>query len=451
LIESPATNKSVLQNAWRDRVAHRGLWALAAPMMLSNVSIALLGLIDTAVIGHLDNASYLAGIAIATVLFDFLYWGVTFLRMGTTGVVAQVHGSHNANQVGSTLRDALVVGLVIALLMLLAREQILELGLGLLGGSTTAASHAAQFFEIKIWGAPGVLASMVFTGWLIGMQNARAAMILAAGPCLLHAGLDLMFVVVLELGVVGAAYAALVTAYFSAALGIWLVARELRRRRLETTFTWRWREMRRLLSLNWNIMLRTLCLIATFAFFTRQGATRGDTILAANAVLLNFQMLTALALDGFANALEALVGVSIGASDRVRFLAAVALGMIWSILFAVLFVGFYALIGNSMIALLTDIPELRAEAGRFMIWAVISPIVSVWCFVFDGIFIGATKGREMRNSMIFSTFFVFLPAWYLLQPLGNHGLWIALLLFFAGRGLSMAWYYFRIDRQGGFI
>lgn len=443
--------KSAVAIQLRDRAAHRAIWALAAPMMLSNVSIALLGLVDTAVIGHLDNSSYLAGIAIATVLFDFLYWGVTFLRMGTTGVVAQVSGSDSAGHVGSTLRDALVVGFTIALLMLLARNEILELGLGLLGGSPVAATHAAQFFEIKIWGAPGVLATMVFIGWLIGMQKARAAMILAAAPCLLHAGLDLLFVVVMELGIAGAAYAALATAYFSAALGVWLVALELRRHRGGATFKWQWQGMRRLLGLNWNIMLRTLCLIATFAFFTRQGASRGDTTLAANAVLLNFQMLTALALDGFANALEALVGRSIGASDRIRFLAAVALGMFWSILFAVLFVGFYALIGTALIALLTDIQELRQEAGRFMIWTVISPIVSVWCFVFDGIFIGATRGREMRNSMVFATFIVFLPAWYLLQPLDNHGLWIAFLMFFAARGMSMAWYYVKIDRQGGFI
>ena len=419
--------------------------------MLSNVSIALLGLIDTAVIGHLDNPSYLAGIAMATVLFDFLYWGVTFLRMGTTGVVAQVYGSDNAPQVGATLRDALAVGLTLALVMLLARQEILGLGLRLLDGSLAATTHASQFFTIKIWGAPGVLATMVFIGWLIGMQNARAAMVLAAAPCVLHAGLDLLLVVGMELGIVGAAYAALITAYFSAGLGVWLVANELRHRSTPVTFRWRWRSMRRLLSVNWNIMLRTLCLIATFAFFVRQGASWGDTTLAANAILLNFQMITALALDGFANALEALVGLSIGASDRVRFLAAVALGMFWSILFALLFVGLYAFGGSSLIALLTDIPELRAEAGRFMVWAVISPIVSVWCFVFDGIFIGATKGREMRNSMVFATFFVFLPGWYVLQPLGNHGLWIAFLMFFAARGVSMAWYFFKLERQGEFI
>ncbi len=420
-------------------------------MMLSNISIATLGLVDTAVIGHLDDASYLAGIAIATVLFDFLYWGVTFLRMGTTGVAAQVHGANDVSRIRSTLRDGLIVAAAITLLMLSLQREILVFGLGLLDGSAAATAHATQFFEIKIWGAPGVLATMVFIGWLIGMQNARAAMLLAAAPCLLHAVLDLQLVVVMELGIVGAAYAALITAYFSAALGVWLVRRQLKKYGGSPTLGWHWAGMRRLLTLNWNILLRTLSLIAVFAFFTQRGARQGDTILAANAILLNFQMLTALALDGFANALEALVGLSIGASDRVRFLAAVTLGSVWAILFAVLFVGLYALFGTSVISLLTDITQVRFEAGRFLIWAVISPLVSVWCFLFDGIFIGATKGPEMRNSMVFSAFAVFLPAWYFLQPLGNHGLWLAFLLFFAARGVSMGWYFVRIDRAGGFI
>lgn len=419
-------------------------------MMLSNVSIALLGIIDTAVIGHLDNASYLAGVALAAVLFDFLYWGVTFLRMGTTGVVAQGHGAADVRQLHSTLRDALLVGAAIALAMLLARHEILAFGLGLLEGSEASNTHAAHYFEIKIWGAPGVLATMVFIGWLIGVQNARSALVLAALPCLLHALLDLIFVVVLELGIAGAAYAAIVSAYFSATLGAVLVRQELAKHGEVGKLPWKWRAMRRMLALNWNILLRTLCLIATFAFFTRQGARQGDTVLAANAILLNFQMITSLALDGFANALEALVGRSIGASDRTRFLTAVTLGALWSLAFALLFAGLYLLYGSYLIGLLTDLAPVRSEAQRFLIWAALSPLVSVWCFVFDGIFIGATKAREMRNSMLFSSLAVFLPAWYLLQAWGNHGLWISFLLFFAARGVSMAWYYVRIDRRRGF-
>ncbi|MGR9090242.1 MAG: MATE family efflux transporter [Gammaproteobacteria bacterium] len=436
----------------RDAGAHRRLWQLAAPMMLSNVSIAVLGLVDTAVIGHLSDPSYLAGIALATVLFDFLYWGVTFLRMGTTGVTAQVHGGGDTDGLRTTLRDALTVALALALAMLIWRDEIRGFGLSVLQGSDTSSAHAARYYTIKIWGAPGVLATMVFIGWLIGVQNARAAMALAALPCLLHAGLDVLLVVGLDLGIEGAAYAALTTAYCSALLGVALVWRELGRRGARRgRLPWRIKGLRKLLSLNGNILLRTLCLIATFACFTKQGAIQGDTILAANAILLNFQMLTALALDGFANALEALVGGAIGARDRRAFVESIVVGGAWSGVFAILFTLAYASMGQSLINALTNLEDVRAAASRYLVWAAVAPLISVWCFVFDGIFIGGTRGSEMRNSMLIASLGVFVPSLIVLQTFGNHGLWVAFMLFFAARGLSMGWYFLRIDRRGGFV
>lgn len=435
-----------------DAGAHRRLWRIAAPMMLSNVSIAVLGLVDTAVIGHLSDPSYLAGIALATVLFDFLYWGVTFLRMGTTGVTAQVHGGGDTDGLRTTLRDALTVALALALAMLIWRDEIRDFGLSLLRGSELSAGHAARYYTIKIWGAPGVLATMVFIGWLIGVQNARAAMALAALPCLLHAGLDVLLVVGFDLGIEGAAYAALATAYCSALLGSVLVWRELGRRHARRgRLPWRLNDLRKLLSLNGNILLRTLSLIATFAYFTKQGASQGDTILAANAILLNFQMLTALALDGFANALEALVGGAIGARNRRAFVESIVVGGAWSLVFAVLFTLAYATMGQALINVLTDLEQVRAAAGRYLVWAAVAPLIAVWCFVFDGIFIGATRGPEMRNSMLVASLGVFVPAWIALQAYGNDGLWGAFMLFFAARGITMGWYFIRIDRRGEFI
>jgi len=420
-------------------------------MMLSNVSIAFLGLVDTAVVGHLSDPSYLAGIALATVLFDFLYWGVTFLRMGTTGITAQIHGAEDAARLRATLRDALVVAAVLSLGMLVWRDTILAFGLGVLDGSDASTTHASRYFVIKIWGAPGVLATMVFIGWLIGVQNGRAALLLAALPCLLHAVLDIVLVVLLDFGIEGAASAALVTAYVSASLGAALVRRELRRYPPVATSGWSFAAFRKLLSLNGNILLRTLCLIATFAFFTKQGASQGDTVLAANAILLNFQMLTALALDGFANALEALAGSAIGRSDRTAFVDAITVASVWSSVFAVGFAFMYAAGGSTLIAILTDIDSVRGVAAEYLPWAVVSPLISVWCFLFDGIFIGGTKGREMRNSMLIAVLGVFVPSWYALQGYGNHGLWGAFMLFFAARGLTMAWYFWRIDRRGDFV
>ena len=434
-----------------NKLNDRELWSLAAPMMLSNTSVAVLGLIDTAVIGHLSDPAYLAGVALATVVFDFLYWGVTFLRMGTTGVVAQSRGQDNYADMRAILRDALFIAMTVAGVMLLLRNDLVSFALDLLAGSEDAQAHAREYYGIKIWGAPGVLGTMVVIGWLIGMQNGRAAMLLAALPCLLQAALDIVFVVVMDLGVAGAAYAALVTSYLAGGLGFVLIRSELRRFPLADKLRWQWRGFRRLLSLNWNILLRTLCLIATFAFFTYQGALQGDVVLAANAILLNFQMLTALSLDGFANAIEALVGRAIGARNRVKFLQAVKSGGSWAVLFAVFCTAIYAAFGDELISLLTDIPALRLVAGEYLIWAIVLPFASVWCFIGDGIFIGATRGNEMRNSMAFASVVVFLPAWYALRGWQNHGLWLAFVLFFVARGVSMLWYLLRIDRRRGFV
>lgn len=445
-----ATDSS--RTSLRDISSHQRLWRIAAPMMLSNISIAVLGLVDTAVIGHLPDQSYLAGIALATVLFDFLYWGVTFLRMGTTGVTAQVHGQGDTDRLRTTLRDALAVALTLAFGMLVWRDEISTFGLSVLGGGEASSAHAARYYAIKIWGAPGVLATMVFIGWLIGTQNARAAMALAALPCLLHAVLDIVLVVGLDLGIEGAAYAALTTAYCSALLGAVLVGRELARRgALRGGLPWHREDLRKLLGLNGNILLRTLSLIATFAYFTKQGASQGDTILAANAILLNFQMLTALALDGFANALEALVGGAIGARDRASFTGAIVVGSVWSGVFAILFTLAYAALGPGLINALTDLDNVRAAARDYLVWATVAPLISVGCFVFDGIFIGATRGAEMRNSMLIASLGVFVPAWSALQAFGNHGLWGAFMLFFAARGISLGWYFVRLDRRGAFV
>ena len=427
------------------------LWRLAVPMMLSNVSIALLGLVDTAVVGHLENESYLAGVAIAAVIFDFLYWGVTFLRMATTGLAAQSHGADDNAAIRAVLRDGVAMALVFAAVMLLLHPTILNAALLLFDTSAAARGHARTYFEIKIWGAPGALCTMVFIGWLIGMHNAKAAMWLAAGPCLLQVVLDIVLVVVLDFGVPGVAYAATITAWTSAGFGFWLVRRELRRRPRASGVAWEWSRAKQLFQLNGNIFVRTLCLIATFAFFTNRGADQGDVVLAANAILLNLQMLTALGLDGFANALEALVGRAIGARDRAQFSASIKLGTVWSVLLALLLTVAYGLFGEILIGLLSDIPVVREVAADHLVWAAILPIVSVWCFILDGVFIGATRGREMRNSMLISTLGVFLPAWYVLQDLGNDGLWLAFILFFAARGVTMVAYFVVLERRRRFV
>ena len=421
-------------------------------MMLANSSIAIFGLIDAAVVGHLEYEAYLAGVALASVLFDFLYWGVTFLRMGTTGVIAQAYGAKNLDDCRQALFEALLVALILAALVLLFKQPIMTVGLSMLDGSDTAHKQAEIYFRIKVWGAPGVLMTMVLTGWLIGMQQASTVLKLTALTSLVNAGLDILLVFGFDLRVEGVAYAALISAYVSAGLGVYFCVSVLKKRgvglKLELPDATR---VRRFVTLNLNILVRTLCLIVAFALFTRAGAQQGDTILAANAVLLSFQMLLALSLDGFANALEVLVGEAIGAKDRRRFISDIKIGTAWSVVTAILFSLGYLAYGQGMIGLLTDIPAVARTANEYLPWMVLSPLVAVWCFVFDGVFIGATEGRAMRDSMMFALLVVFMPALALLGPLANHGLWAAFMLFFAARGVSMIGLFYWIEHRRGFI
>ena len=433
---------------------HIQIWRLAGPLILSNISIALLGIVDTAVVGHLSHPYYLGAVAIAAVVFDFLYWGMGFLRMGTTGIVAQVHGKKDYDELRSTLVHSIFIALSIAIVMLILQKPIASVSFFLIGGSEQVTVHARIYFYWAIWGAPAVLCSMAMFGWLLGLQNARATLYFAITVNLINIVLDIVFVFGLDMGVRGVALASVVAQYSGLLMAIFLVHKELRK------YSGYWRSdfildisrLKKMLSLNQNIFIRTLCLIFVFAFFARQGAIQGDVILAANAILLNFQALTALGLDGFANATEALVGKAIGAADKIAFKQSVHSALMWSLIIAVIFCLVYWMTGEKLIMLMTSIPEVKDTAAIYLPWLIISPIICVWCFLLDGIFIGAVRGLEMRNSMVFSIFAVFLPAWYLLRYFENHGLWLAFLVFFIARGLSLGRYYLKINNQvDGFV
>ncbi len=432
---------------------HAALWRLAGPMILSNLSTALLGVVDTAVVGHLSEPYYLGAVTIGAVIFSFLYWGLTFLRMGTTGITAQVHGEGDAAGMRTALGQSLMLGGLLSLLVLITQHPIIDSAIWMVNGSAPVESYAREYFMVRIWSTPAVLANLVILGWLLGMQNARGPLVILLCINAINIVLDIVFVVVLHLDVKGVALASLFGEYAGLGLGLLIVSRELRL----YPGVWRWDKLkdavtfRRMLAINHNIFIRTLLLIFVFAFFAAQGARQGDVILAANAVLLNFQMLMALVLDGFAHAVEALVGRAIGLRRREAFSEAIKLAAIWSGFGAFLFTTIFALIGGWFVFVMTDIEEVRITALNYLPWVIISPVISVWCYVLDGIFIGATRAVEMRNTMLLSVFLVYLPSWYLLQFLGNHGLWLAFLIFMAARGVSMGAVFFRIRRSTGFV
>lgn len=432
---------------------HRAFWLLAGPMIIGNVSMALLGLVDTAVIGHLDSAVYLGGVAVGSVIFDFLYWGMGFLRMSTTGIVAQAHGKQSATEIRTLLVQSIMVGLAIAIFFLLFQKPIINFGLTLLEGSNDVKHYAAVYCYWMIWGAPALMVLFSVNGWLLGMQNAMASLRLGITVNVINIILDIVFVVYLEMDVRGVALATVIAQYLGVVYAFFIVRKQLAGEEGEWLFAeiLHLERLQTFMRLNNDIFIRTICLILVFAFFTREGATHGDLTLAANSILMKFYLLMALALDGFNHAAEALVGKAIGARSKALFKNAVGLALKWSLAFGLAFTLFYWLVGEQLINLLTDINDVREIALVYLPWMIVLPLISVWCFLLDGIFIGATRGPEMRNAMLICTFVFFLPIWYVFQYMDNHGLWLAFTIFIAIRGVVLGAYYYRIERREGFV
>jgi len=415
------------------------MWRIAAPMILSNISVPLLGMVDTGVTGHMGSPAYLGGVAIGATIFAFIYIGMNFLRMGTTGIAAQSYGANDNDGLRAALGQALVVSLVIALALIALQVPIGKLALALLGGDAETQTYAMQYFSVRIWSAPGTLANYALIGWFIGLQNARVPLLIFLTINITNITLDLLFVIVLGMTVDGVALASVIAEYAGLAVGAFFAISALKSRagRWPVARLTNLSAYRVFFSVNANLFVRSMALMFILSFITAQGARLGANVLAANAILMNFQLLTALGLDGLAHAAEALVGKAVGEKRRDALIHAVNLALKWSVIFAAGFTVLYIIAGPLIISVLTDLQDVRDTALRYLPWMIASPLISVWCFLYDGVYIGATRAREMRNVMVFSAVFVFLPAWYLSQPLGNDGLWLAFLLFMASRGIGM--------------
>lgn len=433
-----------------DSKLHQRILGIALPMILSNLSVPLVGMVDSGVAGHLPEAAYLAAVAVGATVFNFLFLGLNFLRMGTTGLTAQAHGREDFGAARVSLAQTLLLGQVLALMLLVFQHPLRELALYLIAPAPEVVAHVRVYFDVRIWSAPLVLANYALLGWFLGMQTARAPLAVLLVTNAVNAGLDIGFVYGLGMTVDGIAAASLCGEAAGLLTGLLLAARLLRRH----PAPWdaaplrdmtRWRE---LVGINGNILIRTLCLMFAFGLFTALGARLGALVLAANALLLNLQSFMAYGLDGFAHAAEALAGRAWGRRAMTAFRAAVNACLVWSLGIAGVYALAYLAAGPGLIRLLTDLPEVRETAFAYLPWMVLSPLVSVWSFLYDGVFIGATWAREMRNAMLVSTFGVFVPlAWLLVPFFGNHALWLAFLAFLGARGLTMGgWYYWRLKR-----
>ena len=437
----------------RDWVWRRRVWRLAWPMVVSNLSIPLLGAVDTAVIGHLPEPHFLGAVAVGALIFNTLYFGCNFLRMGTTGLTAQAYGARDLDGARATAARALLIALVLAGVLLALQGPIGRLAFYLVEPSEAVAAEGTRYFFIRIWGAPAALANIALVGWFIGMQNTRAALALLLTVNGINIVLDLVLVLGFDLAVAGVAWATVAADYAGLALGLAVGARLARRH------GGRWRArlvldaaaMRRFLGINRDIFLRTLFVITAFALFTTLSAREGDVVLAANAVLLNFVVFFNFAFDGFAFAAEALTGRALGAGRRDDLARAIRACLLWSLLLALLTVAVYGLAGAPIVRVLTDIEAVRSVAFDVLPWLIALPLVAVWGIFFDGVFTGTTRTADMRNTMMLA-FAVFVPcAWFLREPMGNHGLWLAMTLLYAVRGAGLGAIYAGIRRRGGFL
>ena len=415
------------------------IWMLAWPLLLSNLTAPLLGLVDTAVVGHLAHPRYLAAVALGGNFFMFLYFSFNFLRMGTTGFASQAKGAQRDTRVVLLRGLLLSTGLGLGLIVL--SPLLRETGLWLLGGSEAVQELARDYINIRILGAPAALANFALIGFAIGTHNTRVPLKMTLLMHSSNALLDVLLVQVWDWDVRGVATASACAEYIGLAGGLFWLRHSLRRPRQRET-VWHPSAILALMSVNRDIFIRSLALLSTFFFFTAQGARLGDAVLAANAVLITFLLILSNLLDGFANAAEALVGEAHGKHDSQGQQQAIAATGRWTLVCAALGMAIFALGGAPLIGLLTDLPSVRDTAIQYLPWVLLLPVTASAGFWLDGIFVGATWGAAMRNTMLVSVV-VFFLLWALTRGWDNHGLWLTMNGFMAARGLCMGWVLWR--------
>lgn len=431
---------------------HKQLFVLAIPMILSNITVPLLGLVDTAVIGHLEHAYYLGGSTVGAMIITCITWLCGFLRMATTGLAAQALGQqsihHSFQENFLVLMRGLLVALLIGLVFILLQTPYIELALYLSGGSDNVQYYAQQYSEIRIWGLPAALANLVLLGWLLGNHKAKAVMWILIFTNLINLSLDIIFVLWLDWQVKGVAYATLIAEYASALLAFGFITLQFKSA-IKTSLVnikaklFDKAALTGYFKLNRDILIRTLCLQSCFVFITFQGARLGDTVVAANAILMNFLLFISFGLDGIANAAEVMVGKAKGENNHKQLQEVFKVSLFWTVLFAVIYSLFFVISGHAIVRLISDIEAVVLYADQYLIWIMILPLAACWSYLFDGIYIGLTQAKAMRNSMLLSTFGCFFPVWWLLQSFGNNGLWLAFSIFMIARGVTLAWHFHR--------
>jgi MATE family multidrug resistance protein len=422
---------------------NRSILRLAIPNILSNLTVPLLSSVDTALMGHLDAVSYLGAIAIGGMIFNFVYWGFGFLRMGTTGFTAQAYGKTDRQESISILLRALILALTIGILILLIRPFILYISFLLINTTEQVQKNATVYFNIRIFAAPATLAIYVFSGWFLGMQNAKYPLYLAVTTNILNIGFNFLFIYGYNMNVDGVAWGTVCANYAGLMLAVmlWIKKYSSLQRFISRKQIFDLVELRRFFSINRDIFLRTLMLIFTFAFFTAKSSEISENILAVNAILINLWTVMSYAIDGFAFASESLVGKFYGAKNKEKLIRSIRYSFYWGIGLGLGFSVIYALFSHPILSIFTDKNRIIQLAQVYIIWTIIAPPINSICYLLDGIFIGATAASAMRNAMLLSLFLIYLPTYYLCVGIvGNHALWLSLTAFMLARAVFLGLY-----------
>lgn len=431
-------------------LTHARVLKIALPIVLSNATVPILGAVDTGVVGQMGLAAPIGAVGIGAVILATIYWMFGFLRMGTTGLVAQARGAGETAETGALLMRGLLLGFAGGAVLVVLQVAIFAGALWMAPASDEVEGLARDYMTIRIWGAPATIALYVVTGWLIALERTGGVLILQFWMNGLNIVLDLWFVLGLGWGVEGVALATLIAEWSGLALGLWLCRAGF------AGDQWRdWARvfdvarLRRMLAVNADIMLRSVLLTVSFTTFLFLAADLGDVTLAANQVLLQFLEITAFALDGFAFSAEALVGAAVGAKARARVRRASIITSQWGAGGALLLAAAFWLGGHWLIDLMTTSPEVRAEARLYLAWAALAPVIGIAGWMLDGIYFGATWTREMRIAMLQSVA-VYVVALAVLVPwLGNHGLWASLMILNVARGLTLGLRYPALEAKTG--
>ena len=421
-------------------VTHGTVIRLAVPMMIAYISVPLVGVIDTAVIGQLGIAALIGGIAVGAIILDIVFITFNFLRAGTTGLTAQAYGAEDPAEGIAVLGRALVLAAVCGVVIVALQWPMIEAGVAIMNPGAEVADAAREYLYIRIWASPFGLMNFVLLGWLLGIHRSLMVLGIQTLFASLNIGLSMWFVLGLGYGVAGVAWSSVLAEFLTllaqVPLILWLAPPRswpARPRLFER------RGFTRLIGVNRDIMIRSFTLLFAFAFFTRQGAQFGEVTLAANALLMHFFVVGGYFLDGFATAAEQLAGRAVGALYRPAFDRMVRLTAVWAVVTALILSAVFAVAGPALIDLMTTSVEVRETTRTYLVWAVLTPLAGVIAFQMDGIYIGATWSREMRNMMLLSLV-LYLVAWAILTPLfGNHGLWMALLIFLGARSVTLPW------------